>query len=146
MKTCRITPDNLTKKWLTVDAAGIPVGRVASEIARLLRGKHKAEFVPHLDCGDNVLVLNASKIVLTGRKWDQKIYHRHTGYIGGIKAVIAKDLMVKHPERILESAVRGMLPKTKLGRKVFKNLRVCAANEHNLSAQQPEAAPKRLAE
>lgn len=138
MKTCSIKPADIKKKWVIVDAAGQPLGRLASEIARVLRGKHKPTFVPHLDCGDNVIVTNAAKISLSGSKWDKKFYYHHTGYIGGIKSISARDLLAKNPERLIENAVRGMLPKTKLARKVFKNLRVYADSEHGHTAQKPE--------
>ena len=124
MKTDPFKPVHIEKNWVTVDASGKTLGRLATQVAAVLRGKHKPSFVPHLDCGDNVVVLNAEKVKLTGRKWDQKTYYHHTGYIGGIKAIQAKDLLKKAPERILEYAVRGMLPKNKLSRQVLKNLRV----------------------
>lgn len=143
MKTCSITPANISKKWVTVDASGMPLGRLATEIARVLRGKNKPYFVPHLDCGDNVIVTNAEKISLSGGKWDKKFYYRHTGYIGGIREVSARDLHAKYPERLVEYAVKGMMPKTKLGRQVMKNLRVFVGPEHNMSAQKPvEMAPR----
>ncbi|MDD9951969.1 MAG: 50S ribosomal protein L13 [Zetaproteobacteria bacterium] len=143
MKTCSITPAHISKKWVTVDASGMPLGRLASEIARVLRGKNKPYFVPHLDCGDNVIVTNADKVSLSGGKWDKKLYYRHTGYIGGIREISARDLLARNPERLVEYAVKGMLPKTKLGRKVIKNMRVFAGPEHNMSAQAPvEMAPR----
>jgi len=145
MRTCSIKPADIQKKWVTVDATGKSLGRLASEIARVLRGKHKPTFVPHLDCGDNVVVTNASKVNLTGRKWEDKNYYHHTGYIGGIKEISAQDLLQKHPERLVQFAVKGMLPKTKLGRKVYKNLKVYAGTEHNHKAQKPEAMAPRTA-
>lgn len=143
MKTCSVKPSDIQKKWLLVDASDQQLGRLASEIARLLRGKHKPNFVPHLDCGDNVIVTNAKKISLTGRKLDQKFYFHHSGYIGGIKGISAKDLLEKNPTHLIELAVKGMLPKNKLSAKIMKNLRIYAGNDHDQSAQRPEAAPER---
>ena len=145
MKTCKITPADITKKWVVVDAENQSLGRLATEIARVLRGKHKANFVPHLDCGDNVLVINASKINLTGNKWDQKVYYHHTGYIGGIKAIKAKDLLEKAPERLISIAVKGMLPKNKLSSKLMTHLRVYGGAEHNHEAQKPVPMAPRTA-
>lgn len=143
MKTCSIKPADIEKKWVTVDAAGKPLGRLASEVARVLRGKHKPSFTPHIDCGDYVIVTNAAQISLTGRKWERKVYYHHSGYIGGIKAIKAEDLLAKHPERLVESAVKGMLPKNKLSRHIFKNLKVYAGSEHAHEAQKPvPAAPR----
>lgn len=144
MKTQSVKPTDIQKEWVLVDAAKKPLGRVASEVARLLRGKHKPSFVPHLDCGDHVVIINAKDVVLTGRKWDQKVYYRHSNYIGGIKATMAKDLVQTHPERLLETAVKGMLPRNKLGRKILKNLKVYAGSEHPHTAQKPVQAPARL--
>jgi len=145
MKTCSIKPADIKKKWVTVDAAGKSLGRLASEVARVLRGKHKPEFVPHLDCGDFVIVTNASQVNLTGRKWEQKIYYSHSTYIGGLKAIKAKDLLAKQPERLLEYAVKGMLPKNKLSRQVIKNLKVYAGSEHAHAAQKPVPMAPRIA-
>ena len=145
MKTCSITPAKIQKQWVTVDAADRPLGRLASEIAHVLRGKHKPTFTPHLDCGDNVIVVNASKVALTGDKLEKKIYYHHTGYIGGIKATRAKDLLAEHPERLLEFAVKGMLPKNKLGRQILKNLRVYPTGEHPHEAQEPQPMKPRTA-
>ena len=144
MKTCSITPADIKKEWVIVDGSNIPLGRVASQIAHILRGKHKASFVPHLDCGDNVIVINAEKIHLSGNKWDQKTYYHHTGYIGGIKAITAKDLFQKKPEQILTKAVKGMLPKNKLANKQIQNLKVYMGSEHPHEAQKPSPAPMRL--
>ncbi len=144
MKTTSVKPTDIKKKWVLIDAANKPVGRVAVEVARILRGKHKASFVPHLDCGDQVVVINASKAFFTGRKADQKVYYHHSNYIGGIKATSAKDLLATKPERVLENAVRGMLPHNKLGRKVFHNVKIYAGAEHPHEAQKPVAAPSRL--
>ncbi|MEZ4742351.1 MAG: 50S ribosomal protein L13 [Bdellovibrionota bacterium] len=143
MKTCSVTPADIAKKWVVVDAANKSLGRIASEVARVLRGKHKPNFVPHLDCGDNVVVINAKQVELTGRKWDQKVYYSHSSYIGGIKAIKAKDLLVKNPERLFTFAVKGMLPKNKLGRQMLKNLRVYPDAQHPHEAQKPvELAPR----
>jgi large subunit ribosomal protein L13 len=145
MKTVSIKPSDIKKEWLIVDAANKPVGRVAAEVSRLLRGKHKPSFVCHLDCGDNVIILNAEKVKFTGQKWDDKFYYRHSNYIGGLKSTSARELLDNHPERILTYAVKGMLPRNKLGRKVLKNLKVYAGAEHPHEAQNPVAAPSRLA-
>ena len=126
------------KKWLVVDVKGMVLGRAATQIAMLLRGKHKPLYTPHADCGDNVIVLNADKIRLTGNKWDQKVYLRHTGYPGGQRETVAKDMMAKHPTRILEKSVRGMLPKNRLGRRLFTNMRVYSGDAHPHEAQNPE--------
>ena len=139
MRTCSIKPADIQKKWVTVDATGKSLGRLASEIARVLRGKHKPTFVPHLDCGDNVVVTNASKVNLTGRKWEDKNYYHHTGYIGGIKEISAQDLLQKHPERLVQFAVKGMLPKNKLGADLFRNLYVFADSDHKFEAQKPSS-------
>lgn len=143
MKTLKVKEADIQKKWLVVDAANQPLGRVASQIAYLLRGKHKVNYIPHMDCGDNVVVVNASKVVLTGKKWADKIYYRHTNYIGGIKAVVAKDLLTSFPERILETAVKGMLPKNKLGHGMLGNMKVYANDQHPHAAQKPVVAMER---
>jgi large subunit ribosomal protein L13 len=145
MKTTSVTPTDIKKQWVLIDATNQPVGRVAAEVARLLRGKHKANYVPHLDCGDNVIIVNAAKAIFTGRKLEKKFYYHHSSYIGGIKATAAKDLMANKPERVFEHAVRGMLPHNKLGRKVFHNVKIYAGAEHPHEAQKPVAAPLRLA-
>ena len=129
---------DIERRWFVVDAEGQVLGRVATEIARILRGKHKPIFTPFLDCGDHVVVVNAEKIVLTGEKWNDKIYYRHTGYPGGLKEVRARRLLREHPTRLLEKAVRGMLPKTSLGRQMGTKLRVYAGPEHPHEAQQPQ--------
>jgi large subunit ribosomal protein L13 len=126
------------KKWVLIDAEGQTLGRLAAEIAKLLRGKHKPTYAPHLDMGDNVIVINAAKIQVTGRRATQKFYYRHSGYPGGFKKVMFRDMMEKHPTRALERAVRGMLPKHALGNELFRNLRVYAGPEHPHAAQQPE--------
>lgn len=126
-------------KWCVVDAQGAVLGRLASTVATRLRGKHNPLYTPHVDTGDWVVVINADKVVLTGRKWDKKNYYRHSGYIGGLKTITAKKLLEKKPEDLVRFAVKGMLPKNRLGSKLFKKLKVYAGNEHPHSAQQPEA-------
>ena len=143
MKTPTIKGDTIEKKWYTVDATDKTLGRLASEIAYFLRGKHKPIFTPHLDTGDNIIVLNAGKVRLSGQKWDDKVYYHHSGYIGGIKAIKAKDLLAKHPERLIEKAVKGMLPKNKLARQVVKNLRVYATESHPHGSLNPQPMPSR---
>ena len=125
-------------KWYIIDAANKPLGRVAAEAAKLLRGKHKPTYTPHMDVGDHVIIINCDKVVLTGRKLDQKIYRSHSGYIGGMKEITAKDLLAKNPERMMTHAVVGMLPHTRLGRQMAKKLRVYAGSEHENIAQKPE--------
>lgn len=129
---------NVERKWYIIDAEGQTVGRVASQIATVLRGKHKPTYTPHVDCGDHVIVINADKVVFTGKKLDQKLYRRHSGYAGGLKETKARDMMNTHPERVIMYAVKGMLPKNSLGRKMLTKLRVYAGTEHNHEAQQPE--------
>ena len=126
------------QKWYVVDANGIVLGRLATQVAHRLRGKHNPLFTPHTDTGDWVIVINAEKIVLTGRKLDQKMYYRHSGYIGGLKQMTAKELLEKKPQELVRSAVKGMLPKNKLGRRQFKKLKVYTGNVHPHEAQQPE--------
>ena len=131
-------PTDIKKEWFVVDASGALLGRMASKIAKIIRGKHKVNYTPHMDCGDNVVVINADKIRLSGNKWDQKEYVRHTGYPGGRRVTIAKDLLEKHPTRLVEKAVKGMLPKTKLGRAINKNLYVYSGDSHQQMAQNPQ--------
>ena len=138
-KTISANKATVNKKWVLVDADGQTLGRLASKVAKLLRGKYKPDFTPHVDCGDNVIVINAEKINLTGNKWEDKTYLRHTGYPGGQRFTGVKQLLEKHPERIIEKAVKGMLPKTKLGAAVLRNLKVYAGTEHKQEAQQPVA-------
>jgi len=139
MKTFSAKPAEVEKKWVMIDADGLVVGRLAAIVALRLRGKHKASFTPHVDCGDNVIVINAAKAVLTGRKVEQKVYHKHTGYIGGIKEQTAKAILAgRFPERIVEKAVERMLPRGPLGRVQLGNLRVYPHAEHPHAAQQPE--------
>jgi large subunit ribosomal protein L13 len=137
-KTISANKNTVSKKWVLVDAEGQTLGRMASKIARILRGKHKVDFTPHVDCGDNVVVINAEKIVLTGKKMTDKIYLRHTGYPGGQRERTAQEMMDKFPTRLVEMAVKNMLPKNKLGSQLYRNLKVYAGTEHNLEAQQPE--------
>lgn len=125
-------------QWWVVDAQDAVLGRLASQVAARLRGKHNPLFTPHADAGDWVIVVNADKIKLSGRKWDQKTYYRHSGYIGGLKAITAKKLLEKRPEDIVRSAVKGMLPKNRLGRKLFKKLKVYTGVDHPHKAQQPD--------
>ena len=131
-------PTDIKKEWFVVDASGALLGRMASKIAKIIRGKHKTNYTPHMDCGDNVVVVNADKIKLSGNKWDQKEYVRHTGYPGGRRVIVAKDLLEKHPTRLVEKAVKGMLPKTKLGRAINKNLYVYSGESHQQMAQTPK--------
>jgi large subunit ribosomal protein L13 len=136
--TNSVKKTDIKKDWFVVDASGALLGRMASKIAKIIRGKHKANYTPHMDCGDNVVVINADKIKLSGNKWDQKEYVRHTGYPGGRRVTIAKDLLEKHPTRLVEKAVKGMLPKTKLGRAINKNLYVYSGETHQQMAQIPK--------
>ena len=139
MKTFSAKPAEVDKKWVLIDASGLVVGRVATIIANRLRGKHKPTFTPHMDDGDNVIVINAAKVVLTGRKVEQKVYYKHTGYIGGIKERTAKAILEgRFPERIVEKAVERMLPRGPLGRVQLGNLRVYPGPEHPHEAQKPE--------
>ena len=137
-KTYMAKENEVAKKWYVVDAEGLVLGRLASEIAMRLRGKHKAIFTPHNDTGDFIIVVNADKVRLTGRKMDQKMYYRHSGFIGGLKEVVAKTLLVRKPTEMLTLAVRGMLPKNSLGRRQLKKLKIYAGGEHPHSAQKPE--------
>ncbi|WP_029035774.1 50S ribosomal protein L13 [Salinimicrobium terrae] len=137
-KTVSANKATVNKEWVVVDADGQALGRLSSVVAKLLRGKFKANFTPHVDCGDNVVVINAEKINLTGKKWDSKEYIRHTGYPGGQRSLTASELFTKGPERLVENAVKGMLPKNKLGADLFRNLRVFAGSEHDLQAQKPK--------
>ncbi|HEY8436000.1 MAG TPA: 50S ribosomal protein L13 [Haloplasmataceae bacterium] len=138
MRTYMANPQNVERKWYVVDAAGKTLGRLATEVATLLRGKHKPIYTPHVDCGDYVIVINAEKIELTGDKWNKKLYYRHSGYPGGLKVRTAKELRDKFPERLIELAVKGMLPHNRLGRKMYKKLFVYSGNEHPHAAQKPE--------
>jgi large subunit ribosomal protein L13 len=126
------------RKWYVVDASGVTVGRLATRVARILMGKEKPIYTPFLDVGDHVIIINAEKVVFSGDKWQDKMYHHHTGYPGGIKTMAAGDMLKRHPERILEFAIKGMLPKTKLGRAMASKLKVYVGTEHPHQAQQPE--------
>jgi large subunit ribosomal protein L13 len=137
-KTYSTKPTDVERKWYVVDAQGQTLGRMAARIAHILKGKHKVEYVPHMDVGDFVIVINAEKIHVTGRKMDQKIYYHHSGYPGGLSKMNLRDQLVKHPTRAVERAVRGMLPKNRLGRKMFSKLKVYAGSEHPHTAQKPE--------
>ncbi|HTG65240.1 MAG TPA: 50S ribosomal protein L13 [Flavobacterium sp.] len=136
-KTISTTKANSTKEWIVVDAEGHNLGRLASKVAMILRGKYKPSYTPHVDCGDNVIVINAEKINLTGNKMDEKIYMRHTGYPGGQRTLTAKVLQAKNPAALVEKAVKGMLPKNKLGAELFRNLNVVVGSEHKQGAQKP---------
>tara|TARA_B100001559_G_scaffold74278_1_gene61130 strand:+ start:4216 stop:4671 length:456 start_codon:yes stop_codon:yes gene_type:complete len=136
-KTVSANSKTVDKKWLLVDVTGNPLGRSASIIASLLRGKHKTNYTPHVDCGDNVIVINAEKIVLTGQKWSQKQYIRHTGYPGGQKSLSADQIHKKNNTKLIEKAIKGMLPKNKLGAELFRNLRVYSGNNHEHDSQNP---------
>jgi len=138
-KTISANKSTVDKQWVLVDAEGQTLGRMASKVAKLLRGKYKPSYTPHVDCGDNVVVINAEKIVLTGNKWDDKVYLRYTGYPGGQRSAAVKDVLKKHPERIVERAVKGMLPKNRLGAELFRNLKVYQGAEHGQEAQKPKA-------
>lgn len=136
-KTFSATPTNTEKKWVLVDAEGKALGRVCSDVAAILRGKNKPTFTPHMDMGDNVVVINADKVTLSGNKLQNKEYFRHTGYPGGVRYTKASDLMENNPEKLILNAVKGMLPKNRLGRRLLTNLRVYAGNVHPHTAQQP---------
>lgn len=138
MKTITAKPTEIERKWYLVDASGCVLGRLASFLATRLRGKHKPLYTPHVDTGDHIIVINADRIALTGKKWDEKLYYRHSGYIGGLKSITAKELLKKRPEDLVMHAVRGMLPKNRLGRKMLKKLKVYAGSEHPHVAQRPE--------
>lgn len=138
MKTFMGNESNIERKWYVVDVEGKVLGRAASEVAKILRGKHKPEYTPHVDTGDYVIVINADKVVLTGNKLDKKVYRHHTGWIGGLKEVKARKYLAEKPEKAFELAVKRMLPKNSLGRKMFKKLKVYAGPEHNHQAQKPE--------
>ena len=136
--THSVKAKEIVKKWYVIDAANKPLGRVATEVAKLLRGKHKPTYTTNLDCGDNVIVINSDKIILTGNKLNQKVYRHHSGYVGGMKEVKYSDLMANNSEKALMLAVKGMLPKTSLGRTMLTNVRIYKGEEHNHEAQKPE--------
>lgn len=138
MKTFMASPATIDRKWYVVDATDQTLGRLASEVAKVLRGKNKAIFTPHMDCGDYVIVINAEKIKVTGKKLDQKIYHHHSEYVGGMKETTLREKLAKKPEQVIELAVKGMLPKGPLGRQMYTKLHVYAGPEHNHAAQKPE--------
>ena len=138
MNTYMANPDKIERKWYVVDATGYTLGRLASEVAKVLRGKNKPIFTPHMDCGDYVIVVNASQIKVTGKKMDQKIYYRHSDYVGGMKETTLREMMAKKPEKVIELAVKGMLPKGPLGRSMIDKLHVYAGPEHEQAAQKPE--------
>ncbi|MGB0881197.1 MAG: 50S ribosomal protein L13 [Polaribacter sp.] len=137
-KTVSANSATVNKEWLLVDADGQTLGRLASNVAKLIRGKHKPNFTPHVDCGDNVVIINAEKINLTGKKWTDKSYIRHTGYPGGQRSLTATELFEKDPTRLIEKAVKGMLPKNKLGSALYRNLYVYAGSEHKHQGQTPK--------
>lgn len=137
-KTISANKNTVNKEWIVVDAKDVVLGRLASEIAKIIRGKHKPSFTPHVDCGDNVIVINADKVKMTGKKMTDKIYMRHTGYPGGQRFQTPREILAKYPERLVEKAVRGMLPKGRLGRRLFTNLYVYAAAEHPHAGTQPK--------
>ena len=138
MKTYMANPDKIERKWYVVDAEGQTLGRLAAEVAKVLRGKNKPEFTPHIDTGDNVIVINAEKIKVTGKKLDQKVYYHHSDYVGGMKETTLREMMAKKPEQVIELAVKGMLPKGPLGRTMIKKLHVYAGAEHSHQAQKQE--------
>ena len=139
MKTFSAKPETVKRDWFVIDAENKVLGRLATEIARRLRGKHKAEYTPHVDTGDYIVVINADKVAVTGNKMKNKMYHHHTGYPGGLKSVNFEKLQATKPEMIIEKAVKGMLPKNPLGRDMFRKLKVYSGSEHNHAAQQPTA-------
>ena len=138
MKTYSAKSADVERRWYVIDASECVLGRLASFVASRLRGKHKPIYTPHVDTGDHIVVINAEKVALTGKKWNDKLYHRHSGYMGGLKSMTAKQVLEKRPEDLLVHAVRGMLPKNRLGRNMLKKLKVYAGPEHPHAAQQPE--------
>ena len=138
MKTYMANPDKIERKWYVIDAAGCTLGRLSSEVAKILRGKNKPEFTPHIDTGDYVVVVNAAQIKVTGKKMSQKVYYSHSDYVGGMKETTLAEMMNKKPEKVIELAVKGMLPKGPLGRSMIKKLHVYAGPEHEQQAQKPE--------
>ncbi len=138
MKTFMASPATIDRKWYVIDADGMTLGRLASETAKILRGKNKPIFTPHIDTGDYVIIVNAEKITVTGKKLDDKIYYRHSKYVGGLKETTLREMMEKKPEKVIELAVKGMLPKGPLGREMYKKLHVYAGPDHKHQAQKPE--------
>ena len=139
MKTFSAKAEEVNREWFLIDAEGKTLGRMASEIAFRLRGKHKPEFTPHVDTGDYIVVVNAEKVAVTGNKLNDKMYHHHTGYVGNLKSIKLKDMLAKQPERVIEKAVKGMLPKNTLGRDMYRKLKVYAGPTHPHEAQEPKA-------
>ena len=139
MKSFMASPSTIERKWYVVDATGYTLGRLASEVARVLRGKNKPIYTPHMDCGDYVIIVNAEKVKITGKKLDQKIYYHHSDYVGGMKETTLREMMAKKPERVIELAVKGMLPKGPLGKGMIKKLHVYAGPDHEPAAQKPQA-------
>ena len=137
-KTVSANSATVNKEWILIDAAEQPLGRMSSIAAKFLRGKYKTNFTPHVDCGDNVIIINADKVTLSGNKWNEKTYIRHTGYPGGQRSLTANELFAKDPTRVVERAVKGMLPKNKLGSAIYRNLKVYSGSEHGHEAQQPK--------
>ena len=138
MKSFMASPETIERKWYVVDAAEYTLGRLASEVAKVLRGKNKPTYTPHIDTGDNVIIINAEKISVTGKKLDQKVYYHHSDYIGGMKETTLREMLAKKPEKVIELAVKGMLPKGPLGREMYTKLHVYAGPEHDQAAQKPE--------
>ncbi len=138
MKSFMASPATIERKWYVVDATGCTLGRLASEVAKVLRGKNKPTFTPHMDCGDYVIIVNADKVKVTGKKLDQKIYYNHSDYVGGMRETTLREMMAKKPEKVVELAVKGMLPKGTLGRSMFDKLHVYAGPDHQQAAQKPE--------
>ena len=138
MTTFMANASNIERKWYVIDAKGKPLGRVAAKAAVMLRGKHKATYTPHVDCGDNIIIINAKEVTLTGNKLNNKIYYNHSGYTGGLRERTAKVMLEQYPEEMMERAIKGMLPKNSLGRQMIKKLRVYAGSEHENAAQKPE--------
>ena len=138
MKSFMANPSTVERKWYVVDATDKTLGRLAAEVAKVLRGKNKPTFTPHVDTGDNVIIVNADKVVLTGKKLTQKVYFHHTGYLGGVGYVVAKDMLANNPVRMVEMAVRGMIPKNRLGDQIYSKLHVYAGPDHPHAAQKPE--------
>ena len=138
MKSFMASPATIERKWYVVDATGYTLGRLASEVAKVLRGKNKPTFTPHMDCGDYVIIVNADKVKVTGKKFDQKIYYNHSEYVGGMRETTLREMMAKKPEKVVELAVKGMLPKGTLGRSMYDKLHVYAGPDHQQAAQKPE--------
>lgn len=138
MTTFMANASNIERKWYVIDAKGKPLGRVATKAATILKGKHKATYTPHVDCGDNIIIINAKEVVLTGKKLDQKVYYNHSGYTGGLRERTAKVMLEKYPVEMVERAIKGMLPKGRLGRQMYKKLFVYEGSDHKHQAQKPE--------